>query len=412
MGNESHSQDAPHWSPVLSQREADPGVKALTESLTVGFRFLKYVMIALLAAFALSGVYWVNEGDVVIHSRFGRILGEKGAEVVTPGGPYFALPSPIDKVVVIPTTLQDVAVDKAFWFWEAQEDKDKPLEQRRIAWTLQPGWDGSLLTGDKNLVHGRWRVTYQVIQGRRDSRGVQAARLFAVNVGSVDEAGRLVRTVAEQAIVQVVGHTRVGDFVRGKIDNTLIAEYIQKVLDGLHTGISIAAVSQQAYTVPLAVLPDFQAVNKAQSEKALKIEEAERSRSMRLNMVAGSGFPKLLEAIDAYERSRGEGNRGEIEAADARIGRVLTSPDVGGSIAEIIGSAKAYRTQAVQFVKGAADRFSRLAGEHKANPRILENRLLQDTLEQVLSGDAKKIYLPPRDHKTIYLEMDRAAMGE
>ncbi|MCD6405151.1 MAG: hypothetical protein J7M19_04955 [Planctomycetes bacterium] len=412
MENEYARQDAPQQPAGLPDQEADPGVKALTESLAVGFRFLKYVMIALLAAYALSGVYWVNEGEVVIHSRFGRILGERGAEVIEPGGPYFALPSPVDEVVVIPTTLQDVAVDTAFWFWETQEDEDKPLEKRRIAWTLQPGWDGSLLTADKNLVHGRWRVTYQVIHGRRDSQEVPAARLFAVNVGSADEAGRLVRTAAEQAIVRVVGRTCVDDFVRGRIDNALVAKYVQEVLDGLHTGISITAVSQRAYTVPLTVLRDFQAVNEAQSEKALKIEEAERSRSMRLNMVAGAGFQKLLEAIDAYERAREKGGAGEIETADARIGRVLTSPDVGGSVAEMIGSAKAYRTQAVEFVKGAAERFSRLAGEHEANPRILENRLLQDTLEQVLSGDVKKIYLPPRDDKTIYLEMDRAAMGD
>lgn len=83
-------------------------------------------MIILALIFLFSNIYWVEEGQVAIHTRFGRIL-EKGNHcTVMPRGPYFALPYPIDRIIRIPTGIGKVAVDKAFWVEYGAPDGNAP----------------------------------------------------------------------------------------------------------------------------------------------------------------------------------------------------------------------------------------------------------------------------------------------
>ena len=381
------------------QKETELAAQSLADSLRISFGILKFIMIALATVFAFSGLYSVDEGTIAVHVRLGKILGEPGEQVVEPGGPYFAFPSPVDEVVRVPTTLQEVGVDTAFWFGSGGGEDHKEG-------ALRPGVDGSLITGDKNVVHGRWTITYKIPYNPQDPEEVDAPKLFAQRVGSKERADEIVRYAAEQAIVRVVSQTVVDNFIRGDINNEVVRELAQAALDRIQTGISITAVSQRDYTVPLRVLPDFQAVNKAESEKALSIEKAERFRAEVLNKVAGKGYPALLEAIDAYERARQSGNPDAVGSADARISELLLSPDTGGRVAEIINSAKTYRTEVVEYVRGAAGRFSRLVDQHDENPRIIRDRMRQDAIEQVLNGDVETFYLPPGE-KVIYLEMNR-----
>lgn len=400
---------APSTSPERSSDDqtADLADKALSDSLRGGFRALKAIMICLAVAFVLSGVYWVDEGTVAIHLRFGEVIGEPGREVVPPGGPYFALPSPADEIIVVPTTMQVVPIERAFWFGESEFEQTSSVEQRQIRWALDPEWDGSLLTGDKNLVHGGWTVTFQVKYDRQEGSRLDAPMLFAENVGSMERAWPMVTAVGEEAIVRVIAQTRVDDFVKGRVDNQQVGILAQQALDQLRTGISITTVSQRDYTVPVAIRNDFQAVTEAESEKALEIEKAERARSVQLNAVAGTGYSEVLAALDAYERTRESGDTRKIEEADDRISELLMSDIAGGKVAEVIGNAKVYRTKAVELVRGAAERFARLLELYKANPRILRQRQLQDTLEKIFKGNVEKFYLPPGRSKTLYLDLDR-----
>ena len=398
----------PTTSPAQSSdgQTADLADEALSDSLRGGFRALKAIMICLAVAFVLSGVYWVDEGTVAIHLRFGDVIGEPGQEVVPPGGPYFALPSPADEIIVVPTTMQVVPVERAFWFGESEFEQTTSVGQRRIRWALDPAWDGSLLTGDKNLVHGGWTVTFQVRHDRQEGSGLDAPKLFAENVGSMERAWPMVTAVAEEAIVRVIARTRVDDFIKGRVDNQQVGILAQQALDRLRTGITITTISLRDYTVPIAIRSDFQAVTQAESEKALEIEKAERARSVQLNAVAGTGYPEVLAALDAYERTRESGDTRKVEEADDRVSELLVSDIAGGKVAEIVGHAKVYRTKAVELVRGVAERFARLLELYKANPRILRQRQLQDTLEKILKGNVEKFYLPPGRSKTLYLDLD------
>ena len=378
--------------------------RSMAESLRLSFGLLRVIMIGMVVVFALSGFYDVDEGSVAVHLRLGSIRGEPGTQVVEPGGPYFALPSPIDEVLRVPTTLREVAVSEAFWFGGGSADA-------HVWRALTPGVDGSLITGDKNIVHGRWIVSYRVPYDPKDADRREAPILFVHSVGSAQRADDIVRCAAEQAIVRVVSRTTVENFVRGDIDNDAIRACAQQTLDRLRTGILMDAVSQRTYTVPLRVLPDFQAVNKAESEKALSIENAARFRAETLNEVAGGNHEVLLDAIDEYSGAARAGDLPKARAAEQLVSRLLMSADVGGQVAEIISEAKTYRTEVVEYVRAAAGRFDRLVDQHEKTPRIIRDRMRRDAIQNVLSGDVETFYLPPGD-KVIYLETDRDNEGD
>lgn len=392
-----------------SQEEED-SVVVLAKALHYGFRILRGIMFLLAVIFIFSNIYWIEEGMVAIHLRFGQILNSgTAASTVKPGGPYFALPYPIDRIIKIPTTIRKVAIDKAFWVEEDGPDtsntqpSEKP-DRRTMAAALTPGYDGSLMTADKNVVQGQWSVNYQ-LDYDRDRKGDNAPELFAANTGSLEKADALVHNVVAQAIVKVVARTTVDDFVKGRIDNELLLKYSQKTLDSLQSGIRLNNIAGERYTVALYLQDDFRAVTKAESEKAEQIESAKRYRSEILNESGGADFQKLLDAICKYEMSSKSGKPQEKILAEQEITKIFQSDLAGGQISELISSALIYKSGVIEWTRGASERFKIMLEQYEQNPVIIRNRMVQDTLQAIFSGRVKSFYLPPNEGKTLYLEL-------
>lgn len=380
----------------------DLTTRALAESLRVSFLLLKAIMLCIALLFALSGVFWVEEGSVALHTRFGRILGRGENAVIEPGGPHLALPSPIDSVINVPTTLQTISIDQSFWYAAGNDGKGEGPN----SWSsLVPGRDGFLVTGDKNIVHGQWKISFSVAFDAATGNGLNAPRLFAANVGTTEKAARLVRSAAEQAIIRVVAATDVDDYIQGKLDNKQIRDDLQKTLTALKTGLRVRDISHTEYSVPRQLAHDFQAVNNAQSQKATNIEKAERRKAMILNNTAGSAYPELLKAIDDYEAARSGKNKGRILAAENRIMSIFRHGDVGGMVSEEINDAVSYRTRVVELIKGASERFVQLIDLEKHNPRIFRESMMQDTVQEIFSADVVKLYVPSDETKMIYIDL-------
>lgn len=392
--------------PVQKDQE-DPGIEALSDSLQFGFTMLKGIMVFLGVAFALSGVYWVDEGEIALHLRFGELLGDKGKEVIEPGGPNFALPEPLDRILTIPTTLQEVSIDKAFWtLKEGLEGKKQKLELIESQ-VLEPGEDGFLVTGDKNIVHGKWAVTFHVHFDRESPAGRSAPVDFVTNVGTLERASELVQAAVEQAILHVVASTRVEEFVKANVSDERITQLAQGVLDRMHTGLQIVTLSQKENTIPIAALSEFRAVNEAESEKARKVEEAERMREEYMNQVAGTSYPMLLAALERYEAARSVDDPSAVARSEDEIMDLLLGDQVGGRVAEVISNARLYRTQTVEAIRGAASRYSQMLGQHDKNPSFYRHRQLHDVLQRIFTGDVETFYLPSHEDKTLYLELSR-----
>jgi regulator of protease activity HflC (stomatin/prohibitin superfamily) len=417
-----HDHDDPfhvHPTRELDVESFDPASRSLAEALRISFNVLKVVVVVLLVVFLfVSGYREIQEGQVGIRLRFGAPVGEwlEGGErfaVDVLEGPQFALPEPIERIVIVPTKDQGVTINEAFWF-EADpgvELSDLPTP----AGGLQPGRDGSLITADKNIVHGRFRVNYVI-------RPADAAD-FAINVGAADvteslrRAEAIVREAVEQAILEVVAATEVDAFVQGQVDRQAILESAQGTLDRMRSGITVSEVFLVSATPPPGeVLQAFNRVNSAESQRDTRITNARREAERTLIRTAGQGYPWLLEAIEAYDAARrADADAETTDAAWRRVEQMLssraamTANNLGGEVAQIIDQAESDRARIAKSVQGEAEAFLRQFEKYRDNPRlkrIIVQRLWQDTVQEILQGEIELMYLSPRTDN-LYLEIGR-----
>ncbi|WP_236103077.1 hypothetical protein [Dethiosulfovibrio faecalis] len=322
----------------------------------------------------------------------GRILGTGSESVYVPGGPYWALPSPIDDKIVVTTNLQRLSLENSFWCDRLGGDG------------LVPGKDGFLITGDHNIVHGSWELVFQVsVEGDNPIR-------FLKSIGDMDRAKRLLSFMTEGALVCGIGSTSIDDFTRGNIDEKAILSLIRGRLKSLDCGIEVVDLSRSSQPqVPFQVVDDFLAVNEAESAKLKSIEDARRDRESLLQATAGTVFNELIEAIDRYEKKDSADSFLTGEKLETIYG-LLDGERIGGNASIVINEAKLYKTEVVEEFRGRSERFEKLISSWKNDGAVVEDRLLWRTWEKILSGTVNSYYLPP-GKKRIYLHLQDSLNG-
>ncbi|MCW8129413.1 MAG: hypothetical protein KIS92_03435 [Planctomycetota bacterium] len=382
------------------EKELDPANRSLSEALRVSFAILKVVMILLVLAFLFGRWVEVKEGEAAVRLRFGAVQGEAGQRVLEPGW-HFALPEGIDRIVKVPTTEQRVSIDKAFWFEVPPGEETKELDQLRLPHRegLTPGKDGSLVTADKNIVHGQWLVSYRI-----DKR---QAETFVQHTGTLKAAENLVRNASERGIVAVTARTTADAFIGANIDLPGIRAAIQDALDRVDAGVTVTGVLLKARTAPLETRADFSAVSSAESERAQKIADARQEESRVLSEAAGGSYKEFMALIEDFRSARARGDEKAVALADKRIQEAFDNARRDqGQVYQVIQDAYQYRTRVVEEVRAEAETFKRLLPQYLENPRIFRERLMQDARQTLFAGDVETFYLPP-DTKELYLELNR-----
>lgn len=397
-----HDHDDPfHARPdePLNLEKLDPASRSLAEALRLSFGALKVIMVLLVVYFAFSGAFEIGEGEVGVRMH----LGARTPEVYEPGI-YLAWPDPIDRVIRVSTRPRQVPIQRSFWMRIQDGQEEAPLDQITARQSLRPDLDGSLVTADKNLVHGQWSVNYRVRP--------EDATLFVANVSPSTDmreqrqaADHIVGVAAERAIVHAVAQVNADDFVRQGPSNDQIRMLIQQKLDELRAGIEVEEVSLSRRTAPLRVRPAFQEVSGAESEKAQRIDNARREASRILNRVAGSVHEELVEAIEAYEQARHAEDDAAVAEADRQIEVLLERAT--GEVSGVLQDAHTYRRELVSRVQSEANLFEQLLPVYQENPNIVLQRLWQNVRQEVLSGDVETLYLPSQADKHLYLEINR-----
>ncbi len=362
--------------------------RALEKAIRSGGAILALLGVVFFVWVTASGTYWVDEGTVAIQVRLGRLMMEDGG-VVYPGGPYLAFPEPIDKVIHVPTAFQRISLDDSFWC------------SRMSRPGLVPGEDGSLITGDLNIVHGRWEVVFRVSpEGDRPIR-------FVRTLGYMDDAYRIVRSVVEQAIVYSVARTPVDDYTKGKMDDSSIIAISQGLLDNLDCGLEIVDISRSSPPqFPFQVMDAFMAVNEAESEKLKAIENAWKERENLLNDCAGMAYRDLVESMGLIDPSGKVGSKANLD----KVREILDGGDLGGKAAVMIQEARLYRTEVVERIRARSERFDRLLPVWLSDGKSLQDRLFWEMWQNVLSGNINVYYLP-EGKKTIYLHLQDSLNG-
>ena len=369
----------------------DPAQQSLAEALRVSFTILKLAMLALLVAYAFSGTFSVGSNEVALRLRFGDYVGDPGNRVLE-RGTYLAAPFPIEQIVKVDTRPVTLVLDKEFWFETTAQESGltRGQLQARKAMPLHPLRDGSLITGDSNIAHAKWTLTWRVSD----------PVAFLTNVGSKQLATDIVRLVAQQGIVQAIAQLAADDLLRGIVNRELAVGLMQERLDGMRTGLVIDQLVLDKVSAPMRVAGSFDAVTSAESDRASRIVAAQQERSRILGETAGEASGGLMGLLTAYEQAV---ERGDKEAAlriqlaidtalaDLRVGDTA----IGGEVARVINTAKTYRTQIVERVASEAQALEQLLPQYDRNPRLVLSKLWEDARETILTGDVETFYTVP-----------------
>lgn len=435
--------DHAHAHGVEAAADLDPAQQSLADALRWSFAVLKWGMILVVVFYLFSNVFSVPSGYVAVRLRFGGVVGEGRDRVIQAGGLHFAFPYPIEEVILIKTSSQQIALSKEFW-WEQQPNQPAEAPSR----ALKPDKDGSLLTGDANIVHARWTLTY----------GVSDPVAFAMNVGDHETADNLVRAAAEEGIIMAVAQSTLDDVMRSTHDKAAIRTHAQATLDEMQTGLSITDdVSLKTPTIPGSVRQAYEAVLAAESQRGQAVEMATAERNTKLSETAGAGQESLSEMIRQYDLAATAKDAALLAKLDARLDLVFTRLEVpawarnptlkpaaaedlwkqftrvqtalpgadldaakteyaaalethqvpapqratlpvSGKVAEAINEANSSRSTALADVEREATTFRTWYDVYKNSPdvkKIVMARIWQEAKAEILNGDVETWYAPP-----------------
>lgn len=394
-----HGHDHAHDAP---SQDLDPAQQSLNDALRVSFWVLKVAMLIVVVLYLFSGFFSVKQQEVAVRLRFGQIVGDPGKQEIPPGGPHFALPFPLEQVVRVPTNVQQLDFSSEFWFRLRPEDLGftiDELSQRGALKSepLNPELDGSMVTGDANIVHARWSLSYKIDDAVR----------YLKNIGDPKLAQKVVRSAAESGIVRAAAGLTADEIIKGQIDRESAIRDIQQSLDAVGAGISVEQIAIFQPTPPVAVRDAFQAVTRAESEKARVIEKALQDRSTILGETAGEAYGPILAMIRDYERVLATADADAIaaqeEKIDSALGALKVESEIGnvpisGRVAQVINEAVSYRSSIDARVRADADNFRTYFNEYKDRParrRIIIDRLWQEAKAAIFTGDVETLYVPP-----------------
>ncbi len=380
---------------------ADPAQKSLADAMRVSFMILKVIMVAMLIFYASTGIFTVEPQEKVVRLQFGKIVGEGSGQVYSQGW-YVGWPYPVEEKVKVPITQRSVTIRDAFWYETGPVSAGPPR-----GGPLNPEKDGSLLTGDASIVHGRFEV-YYTIDNVID---------FVQNVGmpkpdDMSAADNLVTNVAEQGIAFAAARVRADDFIKGTFGRSAAADRMQAVLNELGAGIKIDNIVVTDSEAPLAVRPAYNMVTNAESERGQKISAARQQRTNLLNEAAGEAHDELFTLVRDYELAQ---SAGEVDVAKALSQQIDTAFDqlrmpaerggsaIGGEASRLISEANTYRTETVERVKSEANSFSTLLSKYREAPDLFASREWQQAREVIFTGDIETIY---NNGGQLYLELN------
>ena len=361
----------------------DAANQSLADALRASFNVLKAIMVVLVVLFMFSGFKCVEEHQGAVVLRLGKLQPQQRGAGLSRAWPY-----PIDETLRVGVTAETLRFD-SHWFRVRADEEGLALHKLSRYSGLHPQHDGSLLTGDRGLAHVKWSLVYRV----------EDLPLF---VGAVADANdekvrKLIQTLLENAAVRAASGFTAAEITQTRTDEMAkeVKRLINEELDRLKTGITVTTVEIPLATVPLQTRRALVNVTRAENNKTTKIREAKRQRADLLNEAAGASYAKLLAMLDGLDAARARGDEVETARIEGEIDNVLEH-EAAGIAGAAISREKAYYTQVVQDLRGDVEEFEGLLAEYQRTPRLLVDRLWQETERRMLgSTGVRKWYLPP-----------------
>lgn len=245
-------------------------------------RSIGWIALAILAVWALTGIYIVQEGNRGVVTRFGRYV-----ETTMPG-PHWHIPKPIENVTVVNVEQQRII-------------EVGTRSSGRTSQDMAAG-EALMLTQDENIVDVHLTVQYQI----------KDAKDYLFRVFSPDATLKQVTKSAQRA---VIGKSTM-DFVltegRSDIAEEIKSE-VQRILDDYEAGIRVISVNLMDAQPPEEVQPAFADAIKAREDEQRLKNEAEAYANEVLPKARGAAA-RLTQEAEAYKqrvtaRAQGEAGR-------------------------------------------------------------------------------------------------------
>jgi regulator of protease activity HflC (stomatin/prohibitin superfamily) len=402
-----HHHDPADGGPV---HFTDPAQESLSQALKAGFNVMRVIMIVLLIAYFASGWFQVKPGDQGLIVRFGQLRDNPATgKPIYEQGWHFALPDPFDTKITVPGQFYTLKLD-TFLFKRVGDAARKPLGEQPLAEILmekdklEPGEDGAMLSGDRNLSHGIWTVEFRI----------DDAAKYVRNVGSnpPHDFRPLLQRVTENAVIKAVAGRRIEEVLRygrpGEVIADIVSADVQtriaQELARLDTGVTIIKVTAETIE-PGRVRTAFYRVNVAQNEQQRLISEANQQRTQLLNEAAGPGYEALLKLIEAYGAAQ------TASASEDRLREMLAEIDAmldkaSGQVADILSRASTRRDAAVQDLRREYEEFIGFRDAYRKNPFAALVREWVRMRSVVLGSVQNEIFYMPRA-KTIEILTNR-----
>jgi len=408
--------------------ELDAAGKSLSDALRISFAILKVIMIVLVVAFLASGFRTVGSGEKALVLRFGKLQ-----RILDPG-PHWIIPYPVDELVTIPVARKVNLPIDTFWFEQGREDilgegakprryfpdKLNPLSQGYcltrsqqkptrpysldLALTVNqtPGTVSSQLQAtvkavpslveeaegsDYNIVHARWLIIYQIETVEQFFRNVYVQNVVPGQVYfdiMKESITPLLRSVVEDAVVDALVHYTIDEvLVSTDTIPRRVQHLAQRKLRKLDTGVRLVSVQLVEVKWPKQVNAAFEAYFEAGQKSTTAISEAKSYAENTLNEAAGRVAKPLYESLQDPNTSEEQLEFLWSQAA--------------GRAQDIIAQAKAYRTKVVASAEANAKYLLSILPEYEKRPKLVQQRLYLDTMEQVLRNADEKFIVQPSD---------------
>jgi len=377
--------------------ELDAASESLSEALRMSFFILKIIMVVLIILFFVSGIRTVAPDEQAIVLNFGKIRGVGEQRVLGPGL-HWVWPYPIDEIIIIPVKKKiDFAVNSLWYYQSKNELLQTDKSKIRVPKSLDPEVDGYCLCRsesrvgaassqtDYNIVHSKWKVTYQIDDPERFFRNVTVTddlmpgQTYADVIE--DSFSSLLQSLIEDSAVTAMVNYTIDQAIKSQATITdHVKRLLQQKLDQIDSGVKVVFMKLVTIKWPRQVDDAFLDSFNASQTKPKMITEAETYAKNTLNETAGTVAEDLLAVVE-----------GRTEVTDEQLEYLWDQ--VVGQCRERLGQARAYRTRVVEYAKADATYLNNILPEYKKRPKLFVQKVYLDAIEEVFMNVDEKIII-------------------
>lgn len=347
--NERHQ---PRSNPPSGRPIEDAGTRALSEALAGSFKLVKVIMIILVVVFLGSGVREVGSHERGIKLSFGRAVGTGEAALLQPGW-HWAWPYPINEIVKIPIG-QVQEVGSTVGYYGRTREQELAEAEPPVMPTLDPVWNGYLLTGDGNIMHSRATLRY-----------------------------------------------RINDAVRYAFDFTAASNVVQHALNNALTFAASSVGVDDAVRRDVSAFKD--AVLRRLEATLFEQELGVTVENLELTSIPPRQVKDAFDAVLAAENQRGKTINDAQSAANVIVAAAA------GEASAIVNQAHAEASQLTNTIAAEARYFTDQLAHYRRNPTLYLDRLQAGTLARLMTNVEEKVVqsrVPAGQRKELRLQLN------